>query len=66
MLAFLPVFNVGMSLAGFVLAGAWLVDLVLDVLEGTPWRKFQRCRHLVEGLEYKATRVSLHGGRCSS
>ena len=42
MLAFLPVFNVGMSLAGFVLAGAWLVDLVLDVLEGTPWRKFQR------------------------
>ncbi len=42
MLAFLPVFNVGMSIAGFVLAGAWLVDLVLDVLEGTPWRKFQR------------------------
>lgn len=41
LLAFTPIFNVGMSVAGFTIVGAWLVDWMLDAIEGHPWSRFQ-------------------------
>lgn len=42
MAAFLPFFNVGMSIAGLWLMGVWLVDLILDAVDGDPGKKFRR------------------------
>ncbi len=42
MLIALPIFNLGMSIAGFWLAGVWIIDFIFDCsIRKTPWTKFK-------------------------